>query len=107
MSYFGTVYAHHDLSPRAKAVYIYLLDRADQEGRSWPAISTIALDLSLSRSTVQRALHELERHGLITKESRWRENGGRSSNLYSLVEKTDSSAKGEVRPNADPGFGSP
>lgn len=104
MSYFGTVYARHDLSPRAKTVYMYLLDRANRAGQSWPAILTIAHDLSLSRSTVQRALNELERCGLLIREARWRENGGRSSNLYTLYEKTDFSAKEEVRPFTEPGY---
>jgi len=105
MPYFGTVYARYDLSPRAKAVYMYLLDRANRAGQSWPAIPTVAHDLSLSRSTVQRALKELEGHGLLQREPRWRENGGRSSNLYYVVEKTDSSTKGEVRPFSEPDSG--
>ena len=38
---------------------MYLKDRADSEGRCWPAIRTIALELGLSRSTVKRALDDL------------------------------------------------
>ena len=52
MSYFDSVYADHELSPRAKTVCMYLHDRANREGESWYAISTIASDLGLSRSTV-------------------------------------------------------
>ncbi len=46
---------------------MYLKDRADSEGRCWPAIRTIALELGLSRSTVKRALDDLCRAGLLQK----------------------------------------
>ena len=44
MNGFRSIYAS-DLSHRAKSVYMYLKDRADSEGRCWPAIKTIALEL--------------------------------------------------------------
>ena len=66
MSYFGTIYADTELSSRARAVYMYLRDRADSEGKCWPGIKTIAKDLNLSRSTVKRALADLERRGYVT-----------------------------------------
>lgn len=81
MSYFQTIY-QSDLSHRARAVYMYLKDRSDRNGRCWPAIKTIAAELGLSRSTVKRALDDLCRAGFLVKESRWRENGSHSSNLY-------------------------
>lgn len=83
MSYFQSIY-HSDLSHRARSVYMYLRDRADKDGKCWPAIQTIARDLGLSRSTVKRALDELYRAELLTRETRWRENGGLTSNLYRL-----------------------
>ena len=85
MSYFDSIYANTLLPPRAVSVYMYLKDRADSEGRCWPAIRTIALELGLSRSTVKRALDDLCRAGLLQKDPRWRENGSLSSNLYRLV----------------------
>ena len=45
-----------DLPHRAKSVYIYLADRANKDGKCWPAIPTIARELKLSQSTVRRAL---------------------------------------------------
>lgn len=83
MGYFTTIYAE-DLPHRAKAVYMYLRDRADKKGRCYPAIGTIAKELKLSRSTVKRAISDLEKTGHLHKEQRWRENGGRSSLLYTL-----------------------
>ena len=84
MGYFEKVYKA-DLSHRAKAVYMYLTDRADSEGKCWPGIRTISSELGLSRSTVKRALDDLCKAGLVSKEHRWRENGSLSSNLYRLL----------------------
>lgn len=83
MGYFSSLYTS-DLPHRAVAVYMYLHDRADRECKCYPAIGTIAHDLKLSRSTVKRAVADLERTGHLFKEQRWRENGGKSSNLYFL-----------------------
>jgi DNA-binding MarR family transcriptional regulator len=83
MGYFTSLYAS-ELSHRAVAVYMYLRDRADKSGKCYPAIGTIAGELKLSRSTVKRAIADLEKSGHLRKEQRWRENGGRSSCLYYL-----------------------
>ncbi len=63
---------------------MYLKDRSNKEGQCYPAIGTVAKELQLSRRTVVRAIDDLVRAGLITKEQRWRENGGRSSLLFTL-----------------------
>jgi len=86
MSYFGHIYSNTELPSRTKAVYMYLRDRANKNGKCWPGIKTIARDLNLSISTVKRALDDLYRAGLVSKENRWRENGSLTSNLYSLGE---------------------
>ena len=83
MTNFRAIYSS-DLSHRARVVYMYLADRADRDGKCWPAIKTIAAELNLSRSTVKRALDDLCRAKLLTKETRWRENGGLTSNLYRI-----------------------
>lgn len=86
MSYFGTIYSYSsdELPARAKTVYMYLKDRSDAKGECWPAINTIARETSMSRSTVKRGIADLIRCGLLTKESRYRENGGNTSNRYFL-----------------------
>ena len=109
MSYFGTIYADAELPSRARAVYMYLRDRADSEGKCWPGIKTIASDMRLSRSTVKRALTDLEQHGYLQKIPRYRDNGSSTSNLYSVQEgrrKAQSSAKGGLRLFAEPRGGS-
>lgn len=83
MTNFRNIYMS-DLSHRARTVYMYLKDRADSEGRCWPAIKTIAVELGLSRSTVKQALDDLCHAGLLTKDPRWRENGSYTSNLYQI-----------------------
>ena len=85
IGYFFKIYAE-DLPHRAKTVYMYLKDRSDKNGQCYPAIGTIAKELHLSRRTVERAIEDLIRAGFLKKEQRWRENGGRSSLLYTLAE---------------------
>ena len=84
MSFFSEIYGDPELSARAKQVLVYLHDRANKAGESWYAINTMAKDLSLSRSTIKRALAELIRQGRVEKQVRFRENGGCSSNYYQL-----------------------
>lgn len=57
----------------------------DKEKKAWPGLNTIAKDLSLSRSTVKRAVKDLEKSGLIRKEAHYRENGSATSNRYYLL----------------------
>ena len=79
MSYFDSIYADMLLPPRAVSVYMYLKDRTNRAG-----IKTIARDMNLSRSTVKRALVDLEQHGYLAKLPRYRPNGSNTSNLYTL-----------------------
>jgi len=81
VGYFNSLYAS-ELPHRAVAVYMYLKDRADKDGKCYPAIGTIARELKLSRSTVKRAINDLVKCGRIYKKQRWRENGGKSSCMY-------------------------
>lgn len=71
-----------DLPHRAISVYMYLRDRANKDGTCFPSIPTIAAELNISKSTVKRALSDLEKAGYIRRERRYRQTGGNSSNLY-------------------------
>ena len=84
VSYFDSIYADTLLPPRAVSVYMYLKDRSNSAGSCWPGIKTIARDMNLSRSTVKRALADLEQHGYLAKLPRYRPNGSNTSNLYTL-----------------------
>ena len=103
MGYFEKIY-QADLDHRAKAVYMYLKDHADSEGKCWPGIRTIATELGISRSTVKRALNDLCKAEIISKEHRWRENGSLSSNLYRLLERKNLKipARELLRPGGEP-----
>ena len=78
-----------DLQHRAKLVYLYLNDRKDKDDVTWPCINTIARDLSLSRTTVKRAIQDLETAGLVRKEAHYRANGSATSNRYYLIAQGD------------------
>lgn len=84
MGYFDSIYAA-ELPHRAVAVYMYLKNRANTQGVCWPGVRTIAEELDLSRSTVQRALRDLERTGWLDTAPRYRENGSSSSNCYRVL----------------------
>ena len=86
MSCFDNIYRDRELTSRAKTVLLHLQNQANREGESWYAIGRIARDLNLSRSTVKRALADLVRLGRVEILPRYRENGGRSSNLYRVKE---------------------
>ena len=83
MGYFDSIYAA-DLPHRDVTVYMYLWSRCNAAGSCWPGIKRIASDLHLSRSTVKRALDDLERAGFVDRQARHRENGSRTSNLYTI-----------------------
>lgn len=73
-----------DLPHRTVAVYTYLHDRANKNGKCWPSVNTIAGDIKLSPATVRRAIKDLKKSGLIETEQRYREGGGRSTLLFKL-----------------------
>ena len=72
----------YGLPHRAVTVYMYLSNRAGKKKECFPSVKTISDDLRLSKSTVFRALNDLENAGLIEREERYRISGGRSSTLY-------------------------
>lgn len=73
-----------DLPHRAVAVYTYLHDRANKNGECFPSVKTIAGDIKL----LPGAIKDLKKAGLIETEQRYREQGGKSSLLYRIKNKT-------------------
>ncbi len=86
MPFFKQIYEDDRLPGRAKLVYVYLHDRMDSEKKTWPGINRIASDLSMSRSTVKRAISDLVGAGYVRKEAAYRKNGSHTSNRY-FIEK--------------------
>ena len=85
MSYFEKLYRDDSLPNRAKLVYVYLYDRMDSEKKTWPGIKRIGADLSISRSTVKRAIADLVNAGYVRKEFAYRKNGSHTSNKYYVL----------------------
>ena len=75
VGYYDSVYSE-ELPHRAISLYMYLKERADKKNQCYPAMSTIAEELNLSRRTIQRAVADLEKAGFIKTEQRFRRKGG-------------------------------
>ena len=83
MNYFDSIYSD-SLPSRAVTVYLYLVQRANSDGQCWPSERRIALDLSMSKSTVKRGIADLVKSGYIRTEQRYRKSGAKSSLLYTI-----------------------
>ena len=70
----------HRLSHSMRAVLILLMDHADEKGEAWPGHDSMALDADLSIRTVERALQELHRTGMVS----WQRRGQGKTNIYTL-----------------------
>ncbi len=84
MGYYDSIYGE-ELPHRAITVYMYLKERADKNNQCFPAMSTIAEELTLSRRTVQRAVNDLIKASYLSTEQRLRPKGGKSSLMYTIL----------------------
>lgn len=73
------------LKPTQKIVLLALADHANDSGECWPGINKLCEKAGVSRSTLKRALEELEENGFIQRQERKRQNGSQTSNLYFLT----------------------
>ena len=67
-----------------KLVYIALISRAGKKGTCFPSVKTISKDTSLSAGTVFSVIKKLEASGMLIKQTRTRDDGGKTSNLYTI-----------------------
>lgn len=72
------------LSTGERCVLTLLADYAGTDARCWPSIATMARDLGLDRTTIQRHLRALTTAGLVTTEARTDHTGRQTSTLYTL-----------------------
>lgn len=87
------------VSGSAKAVLIVISFRFNESsGDCFPGVKRIAKDAGLSRSTVLRALSELQRSGLLQVESRPGSGSGRLTNIYRLPLHLASQARSQTEP---------
>ena len=85
MNYFDSIYSSN-LPSRAISVYMYLMHRADSDGQCWPSERRIGKDLSMSKSTVRRALHDLIAAGYVKSEQTYRMSGAKSTLLFTICD---------------------
>lgn len=75
---------HPQLTSHAVRLYGVLMRFAGESRHCWPGLVTLAGKIGSSRSTVQRAIKELEAVGALTVSPRYSEHGDRTSNDYHL-----------------------
>lgn len=76
------VWARRFGSPTEKLIMLELVRYADETGKCWPKIKTIASSCLISSRTVQRQIKQFERAGLLTIQKEYRNDGGQTTNRY-------------------------
>lgn len=69
-----------------EVVYITLVDHSDANNLCYPSIALLSKECKCSKQTVINAIRGLEAKGLITKETRFCEDGTRKTNLYHITQ---------------------
>lgn len=70
------------LTGNKKLILMALSDFANDDGKCWPCIETIATKTGASVSTVKRLVKDLITDGYLHKEPQYRDNGSQTSNVY-------------------------
>ncbi len=73
-------------TPYQKIVYFYLKRFANEKNQCFPSMATLTKRTKMSMKTLKKTLKELEEKGVLKREKRFHENGGNSSNLYTLYD---------------------
>ena len=71
-------------SPTTKFVLHLLANKADEDFSCYPSIRTLMAESGAGRSTVMRALQELEATGFITRRPQFHDSGAQRSTRYYL-----------------------
>lgn len=71
-------------SPTLKAVLCAVADYADDKGRAFPSFDRVAEDTEFTSRAVRKAVAELAELGLLTRQVRFRADGGRSTDVLTL-----------------------
>lgn len=73
------------LNSNSVLVYLYLERHGARKNQCFHSTKTIASSVNISVRTVNRVLNELEKEGFIIRMHRFRKDGGKTSNLYSII----------------------
>ena len=87
MSHYMTALAmkQQGLKPATKIVLYWLADHHNGEtGKCFPSINRLAELCEMSRRSVEEHLSTLEKLGLIERENRFRDTGGKTANSYTM-----------------------
>lgn len=96
----------HVLGAHGISVYLILCRYANEEGHCWPAYRTIANLTGMSRPAVKKYAKWLEALGLIAIQERDRlENGGSTSNLFTLLDGVAAAERYDLEGPPDFDFG--
>ena len=71
-------------SPTAKFILLLLANKADENFSCFPSVSTLMAESSAGRSTVLRALKNLEVDGYITRKAQFHDSGAQRASRYYL-----------------------
>ena len=71
-------------SSTTKFILLLLANKADENFSCYPSIRTLMAESDAGRSTVMRALKELEASGFITRQPQFHDSGARRSSRYYL-----------------------
>jgi len=66
-----------------KLLLLVIANYADEQGRAWPSVETLARDTGMSRTSVKRTMKKLEDTGFIRRQKRVK-GYLQTSNLYTL-----------------------
>ena len=72
------------LEPREFIVYCCLVKHSDKNGVCFPSRRLIAEECCIDKKTVDSAIKNLEKAGLVKKKKRRRQDGSNTSNAYTV-----------------------
>lgn len=72
-----------------KMIYICLQKFINSDKQAFPSIKTLSRMSKISETKVKKTLNELIEIGVLKKEMRYRDDGGNTSNLYTLYDSPD------------------
>ena len=70
-----------------KAMYMALKMHVNAKGQCFPSVGTLAEECGMGAVKASAVLKELEKKGIIKKENQYLQNGGKTSNLYTICDK--------------------
>lgn len=68
----------------AKRVFLMIAGYSGTDGTAFPSINRISKEICMSRTAVTKQVSILEKHGYLTRETRFHPTGGRTSNIIAF-----------------------